>query len=123
MLDRFPRSPGVVLAAALSAGLALLSGAGPDKAQVLPVPAAAGLAPTAHGQQLVRRAHAEGSAQSVTDFTSNNWDGYFATAPSHGTNFTAISATWTVAPVTCGDAAQKWVGFWVGLDGWWNNIV
>ena len=28
MLDRLPRSPGVVLAAALSAGLALLGGAG-----------------------------------------------------------------------------------------------
>ena len=82
-----------------------------------------GSAPAATGQHLVHRAQRVGSARSVTGYTSNNWDGYFATAAGHGTDFTAVSAAWTQAAVTCTGKAEEWAGFWVGLDGWWNGEV
>ena len=80
-------------------------------------------APAAHGRHLVSAAHREGLARTVTDYTSSNWDGYFATDASHSTDFTAISATWTEAKVTCSSKNEAWAGFWVGLDGWWNGSV
>lgn len=58
----------------------------------------------------------------VTNFTSTNWDGYFTTAANHGTDFNAVSAQWTEPAVTC-DSNESWAGFWVGLDGWWNDSV
>lgn len=65
-------------------------------------------APPAAGQHLVRGARREGTAESITDYTSSNWDGYFATAASHGTDFTAVSATWTQAEVTCSGSAEEY---------------
>jgi hypothetical protein len=79
-------------------------------------------APPAVGQHLVRGAHRVGR-DSITNYTSSNWDGYFATAPNDGTDFTAVSATWKQAAVTCSGSAQEWGGFWVGMDGWWNDVV
>jgi hypothetical protein len=80
-------------------------------------------APPAAGQRLALGARRGEGADSITNYTSNNWDGYFATAANEGTDFTAVSATWTQAAVTCGGTAQQWAGFWVGMDGWWNDVV
>jgi hypothetical protein len=80
-------------------------------------------APPAAGQHLVRQARHLVTPDAITDYTSNNWDGYFATAANEGTDFTAVSATWTQAAVTCSGSAQEWGGFWVGMDGWWNDVV
>jgi Peptidase A4 family len=123
MIDRHPRLASLVLAGAASLGLALFSGAGPAIARVSPSATAGAHAPAAHGKRLLKAAHREGPARMVTDYTSNNWDGYFATDASHGTDFTAISATWTEAKVTCASKKEAWAGFWVGLDGWWNDSV
>jgi peptidase A4-like protein len=123
MIDRYPRLASLALAGAASLGLALLSGAGPATARVSPAPTAGARAPAAHGRHLIRAAHREGPARAVTNFTSNNWDGYFTTDASHDTDFTAISATWTEAAVTCSSKKEAWAGFWVGMDGWWNSSV
>jgi hypothetical protein len=123
MSGRCPRSASLVLAGAASLGLALLSGAGPAAARISPLATAGARAPAAHGKHLIRAAHQEGLARIVTDYTSNNWDGYFATAASQSTDFTAISATWTEATVTCSSKNEAWAGFWVGMDGWWNGSV
>lgn len=123
MIGRCPRLASLALAGAASLGLALLSGAGTATARVSPAPTAGARAPAAHGKHLIRAAHREGPARAVTNFTSNNWDGYFATDASHDTDFTAISATWTEAAVTCSSKKEAWAGFWVGMDGWWNDSV
>jgi hypothetical protein len=114
-----------VLAAAISLLLGTTAGAAAGAAGAARAPSRPGAthAPPAAGQHLIRRAHRAGTADSITDYTSNNWDGYFATAASHGTDFTAISATWTQAAVTCSGSAEEWAGFWVGMDGWWNDVV
>ena len=123
MIDRCPRSASLALAGTALLGLALFSGAGPAMARVSPSTTAGARAPAAHGKHLIRSAHREGPARAVTNFTSNNWDGYFATDASHDTDFTAISATWTEAKVTCSSKKEAWAGFWIGLDGWWNDSV
>jgi hypothetical protein len=128
MSDRRLRSGFLGLTAATALALSAIASAVPAGARSGPgAPRAAGAAapaaPAATGQHLVRRAHRVGNAASVTDYTSNNWDGYFATAASHATNFTAVSATWTQAALTCTSSKTAWAGFWVGLDGWWNNEV
>jgi len=119
MPRRCRRLTGSTLAVAASLGVTLLASA-PVTAQAVP-PAAS--APAALGQHLVQAAHPVGAASSVTDYTSNNWDGYFATAPSHHRDFTAVSATWTQAAVKCTSTKAASAGFWVGLDGWWNDEV
>jgi hypothetical protein len=108
--------PILVAAASLSLGTAAGAARAASSAPVAGAPPAA-------GQHLVWRAHREGRADSITGYTSTNWDGYFATAASHGTDFTAVSATWIQAAVTCSGSAEEWAGFWVGMDGWWNDIV
>ena len=123
MSGRHPRLASLVLAGAVSLASVLLGGAGSAMAQVSPSMRAGGRGPAAHGKHLIRAAHREGPARSVTNYTSNNWDGYFATDASHSTDFTAISATWTEAKVTCSSKNEAWAGFWVGLDGWWNGSV
>lgn len=123
MIGRCQRSASLVLAGAASLALALLSGAGPATARVSPLTAAGARAPSAHGKHLIGAAHREGPARTVTNYNSSNWDGYFATDAAHDTDFTAISATWTEATVTCGSKKKAWAGFWVGLDGWGNDSV
>jgi Peptidase A4 family len=58
----------------------------------------------------------------TTDYTSWNWDGYFATDSTDSTDFNSVTATWTEPSVTCDDNTA-WAGFWVGTDGWWNDVV
>ncbi len=47
--------------------------------------------------------------------TSSNWAGYAATGQP-GT-LTSVSASWSQPAVDCGNAAQTFSAFWVGLDG------
>lgn len=118
------RFPLLVTAAALSlTAFASLAPASALAASASPVLTAGGPAgPAALGQHLVRAAHAVGGANSVTDYTSENWAGYFATDASHGTDFTAVSAQWVEPSVTC-TKKGAWAAFWVGMDGWWNGEV
>lgn len=124
---RPPRFAVPILVVATSLSLATTTGpaagaAGAGAARTASRPWVA-YAPPAAGQHLIRRAHRDGGPDLITNYTSNNWDGYFATASSHGTDFTAVSATWTQAAVTCSGSAEEWAGFWVGMDGWWNDVV
>ncbi len=116
-----------VLAAAASLSVSVLAGAMPAAASAVHGPPSGitpggPAGPAALGEHLIRRAHAEGAANSVTDYTSINWAGYFATAASHGKDFTAVSAEWVQSAVTC-TKTNAWASFWVGLDGWWNGSV
>lgn len=115
-----------VLVGAISLSLTAFTGIAPASASSVPRPPSpvAGrgpAAPAALGEHLVGPAYRDGPA-SVTDFTSHNWDGYFATAASHAKDFTAVSATWVQAAVKC-SSKNAWAGFWVGMDGWWNDSV
>ena len=121
-----------VLVGAVSLSLTALTGIMPASASSAPAASArvasgpsgpSGPAvPAALGEHLVRQAHRDRGANSVTDYTSRNWDGYFATASSHSTDFTAIAAQWVQPKVTC-NSKNAWAGFWVGMDGWWNDVV
>ena len=53
---------------------------------------------------------------------SRNWDGYITYVSSKGTDFNAVTATWTQPSVTC-EKRNAWTVFWVGLDGWWDDTV
>jgi hypothetical protein len=55
-------------------------------------------------------------------FTSRNWAGYVTIAPSHGTDFNVVKATWKQPVVKC-QVAQAWTVFWIGLDGWYDGTV
>jgi hypothetical protein len=112
----------VTLVAAVFAGttVANASTAAPDAV------AGALAGPAAGQQQVGTHAQTRGSrgAEAVTDYTSRNWDGYFATAPSHGTDFTSVHAKWVEPTLpACTPFEDQWVVFWVGLDGWWNDVV
>jgi hypothetical protein len=116
-----------VLAGVVSLSLTAFAGIMPASASSGPrasshVTARGPSVPAALGQRLVSRAHRDGPARSVTDYTSHNWDGYFTTAASHATDFTAVSTKWVEPAVTC-NSKNAWAGFWVGLDGWWNGSV
>jgi hypothetical protein len=56
-----------------------------------------------------------------------HWDGYVAvnTANSNATEFNAVSAHWTVTPITCDptEVGPQFASFWVGFDGWHNGSV
>ena len=123
MSVRVPGARVLGLIASTALAVSALAVAGPAGARPVPRPHAgrAG-APAATGKRLVRGPHRAGNVASITNYTSNNWDGYFTTLNSHKTDFTAISATWTQAAVTCG-TKESWAGFWVGFDGWWNGEV
>ena len=110
-----------LLAAALGAALAVagLSGAATASAAAVSSPGSAG---PATGQHLVTPKIGLGTMNTVTDYTSHNWDGYFATAANDGTDFTSISAQWVQAAVTC-TSKTSYAGFWIGFDGWWNDSV
>jgi peptidase A4-like protein len=60
---------------------------------------------------------------SITNYTSQNWAGYFTTNAAHTTDFKSVHARWVVPPATCPASGEAWVVSWVGMDGWWNNIV
>jgi hypothetical protein len=79
-------------------------------------------ASAAQGQRRVGMSPSAVGLNTITNYTSRNWDGYFTTSSSHGTDFTTVQATWKEPAVTC-DSNAAWAGFWVGLDGWWNNVV
>ena len=122
-----------IVAAALASALAMagLSGA---TASAVSVPvsvtatgagaaaSAPGSAAPASGRHLVAPEIGLGGMNTVTDYTSHNWDGYFATAANDGTDFTSISAQWVVPAVTC-TSKTSYAGFWIGFDGWWNDSV
>jgi hypothetical protein len=113
-----PRLARLALAVAVSAGLTLLGGAGPVGASGT---APASTAPGASGGQLPVVSYAVSGP--VPTMRSGKWSGYFVTDAGRTTNFTAVSASWRVAPVTCTGSGKQWNGLWVGMDGWWNNIV
>ena len=120
-----------LVAAALASALALagLSGAATASAAADSVAApgsahvsAPGSAGPASGRHLVTPKIGLAGMNTVTDYTSHNWDGYFATAANDGTDFTSISAQWVVTAVTC-TSKTSYAGFWIGFDGWWNGSV
>ncbi|WP_370935351.1 G1 family glutamic endopeptidase [Amycolatopsis sp. cg13] len=59
----------------------------------------------------------------VTNFTSRNWSGYFTTNAAHTTDFRSVHARWIQPKVTCPANKDAWVVSWVGMDGWWNDVV
>jgi len=60
---------------------------------------------------------------STINYTSQNWAGYFTTNAAHTTDFQSVHARWVAPHVTCPASGEAWVVSWVGMDGWWNNIV
>jgi hypothetical protein len=55
----------------------------------------------------------------VSDATSENWSGYFAT----GKTFSAVSGSWTVPTVTCPAGATAYSSHWIGIDGAGSDTV
>ncbi|HEX4490555.1 MAG TPA: G1 family glutamic endopeptidase [Acidimicrobiia bacterium] len=99
------RSATLVTAAVMLLGIAL------------PIGSAAGAADGTAGADA-------GPARGITNtaLTSRNWAGYFTAAPSRGTDFNAVEATWTQPTVRC-EAKTAWTVFWAGLDGWYDGTV
>lgn len=110
-----------LLTAFLALALAL-AGAGGVAAASAAAGAPAGYSGPATGEHLLKSVHSAGTPATVTDYTSHNWDGYFATDASHSTDFTAISASWTEPTATC-NSKTSYAGFWIGFDGWWDQSV
>lgn len=125
MRHRTARFAALVLAAIAPTGLSVLPGAARATSAPAPSTAATGpeLASNAAGRQQTGAAHPDATGQTVTDFTSSNWDGYFVRNAAGTTDFNAVSASWTVNPVTCSGTKKEWGVVWVGLDGWLNDVV
>jgi len=51
--------------------------------------------------------------------TSSNWAGYAASGAS--ARFRRVSATWTVAPVSCTPGRRSYSAMWIGLGGYHSN--
>ena len=51
--------------------------------------------------------------------TSSNWAGYAASGAS--ARFRRVSATWTVAPVSCTAGRRSYSALWIGLGGYHTN--
>lgn len=83
----------------------------------------------ARGKHLIRAALLPGSPESANTSMagSSNWAGYALTNLSNSTaaTFNKVTATWTVAAVTCdpADSGGDSVSDWVGFDGWGNGTV
>ncbi|MBB1157096.1 G1 family glutamic endopeptidase [Amycolatopsis dendrobii] len=108
------RSP--VLAAVLTGLLALAPGA------AKPFPANVSAAAAQDQAQAGPAAPLRGAA-TVTNYTSRNWAGYFTTNAAHTTDFRSVHARWIQPKIVCPAAKDAWVVSWVGMDGWWNDIV
>jgi peptidase A4-like protein len=105
----------VLLATIVPAGAAHASGAG-----ARPSPPRPALVGPARGQAV---GHTTAAAATVTNYTSRNWAGYFTTNAGHTTDFQGVHARWVQPRVTCPASGEAWMVAWVGMDGWWNDIV
>jgi Peptidase A4 family len=114
---------------AIAAVLAATAFAAPAMAGSSPVPHAYTRAPASHALRVIRppmpfHPHPlivqPGAAKGFAVVSSGNWSGFAA----HGTQFTSVSATWSVPSLNCAvspDGSQ--VGQWVGLDGYGTTTV
>src|SRR5580658_5245442 len=103
---RFPLLP------ALFAGALVMAGsAGATAASTVAAGAAQpAVSSPALGRHLVESLPGLHGAHAITAYTSQNWDGYFATSSSESTDFTAVSAEWTQPKVTC-NTEDEYAGF------------
>ncbi len=110
---------GLVVAAIVGLGTV----ATPAFAAATPAQAPAASQPTVTGQ-VVPAVHLApktcGKCDSlVSGSSSGNWSGYVKT----GSNFSSISATWTVPTVSSTGSTNSASSTWVGIDGWSNSSL
>ena len=67
-----------------------------------------------------QRANGRHTASSETSY---NWSGYADLKTSTNKKFTAVAGKWTEPAISCTSNEDQAAVFWVGLDGWTNDVV